>query len=85
MISTDLTEDGTPTFYKYVNFAIRGENTLDQVYTNIKQAFRAVHHPHLGNLDHLSVRLIPVYRNNLSVKQIRAWPRLRYLSSPGLF
>ena len=68
-----------PHFHKYVNFATRGENTLDQVFTNIKQAFRAVPHPHLGSSDHLSVMLIPAYRPLLTrskptVKQIRAWP-----------
>lgn len=65
-----------PHYYKHVNFETRGENTLDQVYTNIKQAFRAVPHPHLGNSDHLSVMLIPAYRplwtrNKPSVKQNR--------------
>lgn len=65
--------------HKHVNFATRGENTLDQVYTNVKRAFRAVPHPHLGSSDHLSVMLIPAYRPLLTrskpaVKQIRAWP-----------
>lgn len=68
-----------PHYYKHVNFATRGENTLDQVYTNIRQAFRAVPHPHLGSSDHLSVMLIPAYRPLLTrskpvVKEIRAWP-----------
>ena len=35
------------------------KNTLDLVYTNIKKAFRAAPHPHLGSSDHLSVMLIP--------------------------
>ena len=68
-----------PHYHKHVNFATRGENILDQVYANIKQAFRAVPHPHLGNSDHLSVMLMPSYkplltRSKPSVKQIRAWP-----------
>lgn len=68
-----------PHYHKCVNFATRGENTLDQVYINIRQAFRAVPHPHLGSSDHLSVMLIPAYRPLLTrskptVKQIRAWP-----------
>lgn len=34
-----------PHYYQHVDFATRGENTLDWAYTNIKQAFRAVPHP----------------------------------------
>ena len=62
-----------------MDFATRGEFTLDQVYSNIKEAYRAVPHPHLGSSDHLSVMLMPAYRPLLtrskpSVKQIRTWP-----------
>ena len=52
-----------PHYHKHVNFATRGENILDQVYTNIKQAFRAVPHPHLGNSDHLSVCILQTPSN----------------------
>lgn len=55
-----------PHFHKHVDFATRGKNILEQVYTDIKQAYRAVPHPHLGNSDHLSVMLIPVYRSLLT-------------------
>ena len=47
-----------PNFYQHVDFATRGENTLDLVYTN-KKAFRVVPRPHLGSSDHLSVMQIP--------------------------
>ncbi|CAG5927135.1 unnamed protein product, partial [Menidia menidia] len=47
-----------------------GENTLDLVYTNIKDAVKAAPHPHLSSSDHLSVMLIPAYRPLL----IRAKP-----------
>ncbi|CAG5899044.1 unnamed protein product, partial [Menidia menidia] len=50
-----------------------GENTLDLVYTNIKDTFRAAPRPHLGSSDHLSVMLIPAYRPLL----IRAKPIVR--------
>lgn len=68
-----------PQYHKHVDFATRGQNILDQVYTNVKQAYKAVPHPHLGNSDHLSIWLTPAYRPLLtrskpSVKQIRTWP-----------
>ena len=42
-------------FDQYVDFATRGKSTLDLAYSNIKKAFRATTHPHLGFSDHLSV------------------------------
>ncbi len=51
-----------PKFYQHVNFATRGNNTLDFVYTTEKNAYKAVPRPHLGYSDHISVMLIPAYR-----------------------
>ncbi len=51
-----------PKFYQHVNFATRGNNTLDLVYTTVKNAYKAVPRPHLGYSDHISVMLIPAYR-----------------------
>ncbi len=51
-----------PKFYQNVNFATRGNNTLDFVYTTEKNAYKAVPRPHLGYSDHISVMLIPAYR-----------------------
>ncbi len=42
-----------PKFYQHVNFATRGNNTLDFVYTTEKNAYKAVPRPHLGYLDHI--------------------------------
>jgi hypothetical protein len=43
-----------PNFYQCVDFDTRGENTLDLVYSNIKNTFRADPRPYLGSSDHLS-------------------------------
>ncbi len=51
-----------PKFYQHVNFATRGNNTLDFVYTTEKNAYKAEPRPHLGYSDHISVMLIPAYR-----------------------
>ena len=37
-----------PQFHQHVNFATRGAKTLDKVYTNIKEAFRAAPIPTLA-------------------------------------
>ncbi|KAL0160672.1 hypothetical protein M9458_044397, partial [Cirrhinus mrigala] len=68
-----------PKFYQHVNFATRGNNTLDLVYTTNKNAYRAEPRPHLGYSDHISVMLIPAYRPLLKLtkpvqKQITVWP-----------
>ncbi len=68
-----------PKFYQHVNFATRGNNTLDFVYTTEKNAYKAVPPPHLGYSDHISVMLIPAYRPLLNSpnrfqKLITIWP-----------
>ncbi len=68
-----------PKFYQHVNFATRGNNTLDFVYTTVKNAYKAVPRPHLRYSDHISVMLIPAYRPLLKLakpvqKLITIWP-----------
>ncbi len=68
-----------PKFYQHVNFATRGNNTLDFVYTTVKNAYKAVPRPHLGYSDHISVMLIPAYRPLLKLakpvqKLMTIWP-----------
>ncbi len=68
-----------PKFYQHVNFATRGNNTLDFVYTTGKNAYKVEPRPHLGYSDHISVMLIPAYRPLLKLakpvqKLITIWP-----------
>ncbi|KAI2650776.1 hypothetical protein H4Q32_000841 [Labeo rohita] len=68
-----------PKFYQHVNFATRGNNTLDLVYTTEKNAYKAEPRPHLGYSDHISVMLIPAYRPLLKLtkpvqKHFTVWP-----------
>lgn len=44
-----------------IKCATRGGNTLDKVYTNIKQGYRTTQLPHLGSSDHMSLFLKPAY------------------------
>ena len=68
-----------PKLHQHVNFATRGENTLDCVYTEHKGAYRASPLPHIGASDHLTVMLIPAYRQRARAirpaqKEVRVWP-----------
>ncbi|KAK3510333.1 hypothetical protein QTP70_002152 [Hemibagrus guttatus] len=68
-----------PKFHQYVDFATRGVNALDLVYTNIPGTYRAEPRPHLGYSDHISVMLIPAYRPLVRhakpvLKPVKIWP-----------
>ncbi|KAK3537358.1 hypothetical protein QTP70_008788 [Hemibagrus guttatus] len=68
-----------PKFHQHVDFATRGVNALDLVYTNILCAYRAEPRPQLGYSDNISVMLIPAYRplvrhSKLVVKLVKTWP-----------
>ncbi len=66
-------------FYQHVNFATRGNNTLDIVCTTEKNAYKAAPCLYLGYSDHISVMLFPAYRPHLKLaepvqKQSTVWP-----------
>ncbi|KAI4901454.1 hypothetical protein NFI96_022824 [Prochilodus magdalenae] len=68
-----------PRFYQHIDIPTRGNNTLDRVYTNIRDAYRAVPHPHLGLSDHISIMRVPAYhpplrRSRPTQKTITVWP-----------
>ncbi|KAK3557165.1 hypothetical protein QTP70_024707 [Hemibagrus guttatus] len=48
-----------PKFHQHVDFATRGVNTLDLVYSNIPGAYHTEPRSHLGYSDHISVLLTP--------------------------
>lgn len=50
-----------PKYVQYVQCSTRGFNTLDQVYFNIKHAYRTVPFPHLGLSNHLSLVFISAH------------------------
>ena len=68
-----------PKFYQHVSCPTRGDKTLDHVYHNIKEAYKALSLPHLGQSDHISLFLLPKYhplirRVKPSVKSVKVWP-----------
>ncbi|KAK0131026.1 RNA-directed DNA polymerase from mobile element jockey [Merluccius polli] len=67
------------TFHRNVKCATRGNNILDQVYTNIAHAYRAQAYPYLGLSDHVSLLLHPYYTQKARstrpvVRSVRTWP-----------
>lgn len=66
-----------------MSFPTRENNTLDQVYTNIPDAYKATPLPHLGLSDHLSLSLIPAYKPKIcrqkqtkqtkTIKTVQVW------------
>lgn len=68
-----------PKLHQHVDFPTRGNNILDLVYTTHKGAYKAVPLPHLGLSDHITVMLMPAYRQRVKAikpvrKQVRVWP-----------
>ncbi|KAK0146581.1 hypothetical protein N1851_014085 [Merluccius polli] len=68
-----------PKLYQHVKCATRGDNTLDKVYTNIKNGYRAKQLPQLAQSDHMSLLLIPAYtpiRKSapITIKTVKTWP-----------
>ena len=68
-----------PKTHQHIDFPTRGNNTLDQVYSTQKGAYKALPLPHLGASDHITVMLMPAYRPLVKVtkpvrKQIRVCP-----------
>lgn len=68
-----------PKFHQHVHFPTRGDNILDFVYTQQKGAYKATPLPHIGASDHLTVMLMPAYRQRVKLnkpvlKEVRVWP-----------
>jgi len=68
-----------PKCYQHVSCPTRGDKTLDHVYTNVAEAYKAIPLPHLGQSDHLSLFLLPKYtplikHENPRVKTVKVWP-----------
>ena len=68
-----------PKLHQHVDFPTRGDNILDLVYTTHKGAYKATPLPHIGLSDHITVMLMPAYRQRVKAnkpvrKQVNVWP-----------
>ena len=66
-------------FHQHISCPTRGANTLDHIYTNIKEAFSTTPLPPFGKSDHISLLMKPTYRQLLkrvraTVRTVRVWP-----------
>ena len=69
-----------PHMYQYVNIPTRGTRTLDKCYGNVKDGYKALAKPPLGNSDHNIIQLIPQYRQKLrrhkpTTKKVKVWTK----------
>ncbi|KAM9826427.1 uncharacterized protein ACBT44_006665 [Syngnathus typhle] len=68
-----------PRLHQHVDFPTRGDSFLDLVYSSHKGAFKVAPLPHLGLSDHITVMLLPAYRQMVRAsrpvrKRVRVWP-----------
>ncbi|XP_034446020.1 uncharacterized protein LOC117764401 isoform X1 [Hippoglossus hippoglossus] len=54
-----------PRYHQHISCPTRGANTLDHVYTPFRDAYKALPRPPFGKSDHVSVLLLPSYRQKL--------------------
>ncbi len=71
--------DITPGFYQHITIVTQGDNTLDCVYTNRREAYRVVPRPHLGLSDYITIMLVPSYirvlkKMKVTQRTITVWP-----------
>lgn len=67
-----------PKYYQHVSFPTRENNILDQVYNNVKGAYKAAPRPHFRKVDHIYMFLCPTYRQllkqaTLVSKAVKVW------------
>lgn len=67
-----------PSFYQYVSSPTRRDRTLDLCYGSVKDAFKSLPLPPLGNSDHNCVHLVPKYktvlkRQKTQTKEVKVW------------
>lgn len=68
-----------PMFHQHVTIATRGDNTLNKVYTNRRETYKAIPHPHLGVTDYIAIQLVSTYwpmlkSRKATQKAITVWP-----------
>lgn len=67
-----------PKLHQFVHFPTRGNNILDQCYSNTGKAYAAFPKPHFGKSDHLAIPIQPTYitrlkANSVTVRTVKMW------------
>lgn len=67
-----------PKYYQHIDFFTRGDQILDHCYTAVKNSYKPLPLPAFGKADHISILLLPVYRQKLkqarpAVRTVHLW------------
>ena len=74
-------ENTLPNYHQVVDCATRGNNVLDRCYCSIRDAYKANVRHSIGKSDHLTVHLLPKYRQlikreKVQIKKIKVWDKV---------
>ncbi len=53
IVASNFNHCNLPKYHQHFSFPTRENNTLDQVYSKVKDAYKAVRQPHFGQSDHI--------------------------------
>ncbi|RXN13035.1 Transposon Ty3-I Gag-Pol poly [Labeo rohita] len=67
-----------PRFFQHITINTRGDRALDHCYSPFRDAYKSLPRPPFGKSDHLSILLLPVYRQKLkreapALREIQCW------------
>ena len=71
-------EDVLPNYQQTIDCVTRGNNVLDRCYCSVQDAYKSVPRPSIGKSDHLTVHLLPKYkqiikREKAKAKTVKVW------------
>ncbi|KAL0173686.1 hypothetical protein M9458_029654, partial [Cirrhinus mrigala] len=67
-----------PRFFQHITINTRGDRALDHCYSPFRDAYKSLPRPPFGKSDHLSILLLPAYRQKLkreapALREIQCW------------
>ena len=67
-----------PTYHQYVTCPTRMDRTIDLYYGSVPNAYRSIAKPPIGDADHNTVHLVPIYKSLLKrakcvERQVKVW------------
>jgi len=63
--NTSNTKKVLPKYYQHISRPTRGGYTLDHVYSALRHGYKALPRPSFGKSDHISLLLLPAYKQEL--------------------
>ena len=59
-----------PKYHQHINVPTRGDQTLDHCYSHLWKSYKPLTHPAFGKVDHISIILLPTYRQQLKQEKL---------------